>query len=327
MSYICEICNTKSTTKSNLNKHKLTENCQKIKRELEQLNKINELTKKNKEQEELINNFKITIEEKNSTIINLENNNKNLENKVKTLEELSKKEKQISEEYRKIAEKAATKSTKTVNNNNNTYNRNNYLNYISQEPLKFSEIQQKISNLVTTKTIMYDNDDFNDHITKNILRDENGKDKILCTDINRKNFTYKDEKSGKLVSDPELERLREQLVKGSNNKSIKKDLLDKLIQKYEGTEVDPYSKFYDYLQNIQFGTPFVEHVAKKTYIKTKPNLMDNQETEIVKSVEKIESVELKDNINYDDFDINETDNFEEIDKLYQELKKEFENEF
>ena len=47
--------------------------------------------------------------------------------------------------------------------------------------------------------------------------------------------------------------------------------IDKLIQKYEGTSTDPYNKFYEYMQNIQFGTPFVEHIAKKTYIKTKPN--------------------------------------------------------
>jgi hypothetical protein len=288
MSYICEFCNTKSTTKSNLNKHKQTENCQKIKRELEQLNKINELTKKNKEQEDLINNFKITIEEKNLTIITLENNNKNLENKVKTLEELSKKEKQISEEYRKIVEKAATKSSKTVNNNNNknTYNHNNYLNYISQEPIKFSEIQEKINKLITTKTIMFDNDDFNDHITKNVLRDENGKDKVLCTDINRKNFTYKDEISGQMVSDPELERLREQLIKSSDNKEVKKELLEKLIKKYEGTGVDLYNKFYEYLQNIQFGIPFIEHVAKKTYIKTKPNLIESNE-ECIKNLNDI----------------------------------------
>ena len=67
-----------------------------------------------------------------------------------------------SEEYKKIVEKAATKSTKTVNNS--TYNRNNYLNYVSSEPIKFGEIQQKIDKLVTTRTIMYDNDDFKSHI-------------------------------------------------------------------------------------------------------------------------------------------------------------------
>ena len=62
---------------------------------------------------------------------------------------------------------------------------------------------------------MFDDNEFHEHIVDNILRDENGKDKILCTDINRKNFSYKDENSGELVSDPELERLREQFKKGS----------------------------------------------------------------------------------------------------------------
>ena len=64
---------------------------------------------------------------------------------------------------------------------------------------------------------MYDNDDFHNHIVDNILKDKDGKDKVLCTDINRKNFTYKDEKSGELISDPELERLREQLKKGGED--------------------------------------------------------------------------------------------------------------
>jgi hypothetical protein len=279
MSYICDFCNTKSTTKSNLNKHKQSETCQKIKRELEQINKINELTKKNIEQEHSINNYK-ELNHENILKINT------LESKIKTLEELYKKEKEISEQYRKIVEKAATKSTKTVNNNTNTYNRNNYLNYISQEPIKFSEIQEKINKLVTTKTIMFDNDDFNDHITKNMLKDENGKDKVLCTDINRKNFTYKDEASGQMVSDPELERLREELIKSSDNKEVKKELLEKLIKKYDGTGVDPYNKFYDYLQNIKFGTPFIEHVAKKTYVKTKPNLIESNEE--IKSLNDID---------------------------------------
>ena len=279
MSYICDFCNTKSTTKSNLNKHKQSETCQKIKRELEQINKINELTKKNIEQEHSINNYK-ELNHENILKINT------LESKIKTLEELYKKEKEISEQYRKIVEKAATKSTKTVNNNKNTYNHNNYLNYISQEPIKFSEIQEKINKLVTTKTIMFDNDDFNDHITKNMLKDENGKDKVLCTDINRKNFTYKDEASGQMVSDPELERLREELIKSSDNKEVKKELLEKLIKKYDGTAVDPYNKFYDYLQNIKFGTPFIEHVAKKTYVKTKPNLIESNEE--IKSLNDID---------------------------------------
>jgi len=332
MSVNCDFCNTKISSKYILAKHKQTESCQRIKRELEYSKNIIELNNKNNELEKIINYQNKELDKKDTIILTLENKIKSLEDK--------------SEEYRKIVEKAATKSTKTVNNNNNknTYNHNNYLNYISQEPLKFSELRQNISKLVTTKTIMFDNDDFNEHITKNILRDENGKDKVLCTDINRKNFTYKDEKSGQLVSDPELEKLREQLVKSSNNQSIKKDLLNKLIKKYDGTGDDPYNKFYEYLQNIQFGIPFIEHVAKKTYIKTKPNsnindsnslnsLKDEEkvyfrnelslvtpETELSKILSEKMSIDDINNIN-----IESIDDFEYIDKLYNKMK-EFDNE-
>ena len=329
MSVNCDFCNTKISSKYILSKHKQTESCQRIKREIEYSKNIIELNNKNIELEKIINSQNNELDKKDNMILTLEN-------KIKSLEEKS-------EEYRIIVEKSATKSTKTVNNNNNnknTYNHNNYLNYISKEPLKFSELQQKISNLVTTKTIMFDNDDFNDHITKNMLRDENGKDKVLCTDINRKNFTYKDEKSGKLISDPELERLREQLIKGSSSKLIKKDLLDKLIKKYEGTSIDPYSKFYEYLQNIQFGIQFVEHVAKKTYIKTKPD-SSTQSNEILpksdlneidedtsSSFDTNTSIIISDDISIDDIsdiNIDNIDDFEYINKLYNKMK-EFDNE-
>ena len=54
--------------------------------------------------------------------------------------------KEKAEEYRKIVEKTATKTT--IKNN---YTHNNYLNYISSEPLKLSEIQNKIKDVVTPK--------------------------------------------------------------------------------------------------------------------------------------------------------------------------------
>ena len=205
------------------------------------------------------------------------------------------------------------------NNKKNTYTHNNYLNYISKEPLKFSEIQKNINKFVTPKTMMLDNDDFNDHITVNILKDEQGKDKVLCTDINRKNFTYKDETSGQLISDPELEKLREQLIKSSDNQSLRKDLLDKLIKKYEDTATDPYLKFADYLQNLHFGQPFVEHVAKKTYIKTKvseDSTLKNTEN-IENKLYKIDKLNKIDQLNLED--INNMDS-QELDKLYYEFK-------
>jgi hypothetical protein len=125
---------------------------------------------------------------------------------------------------------------------------------------------------------MYNDSDFHDHIVDNILKDKSGKDKVLCTDINRKNFTYKDEKSGELISDPELERLREKLKKGTDIRQIRRDLLEKLVNEYEengSIGMDPYKQFSDIIQKLNFGSPFIEHVAKKTYIKSKNGFQEN----------------------------------------------------
>jgi hypothetical protein len=232
-----------------------------------------------------------------------------LKNEIKSLEK-------YNESFKNIVEKAATKTT--VKNNN--YTHNNYLNYISSEPLKISEMQKQLKQIVNCDTVMYDDNDFHNHIVDNIFKDKDGKDKVLCTDINRKNFTYKDEKSGKLVSDPELERLRGQLKKGTDIRQIRKDLLEKLVNEYEEngcTGIDPYKKFSDIIQKLNFGNPFIDHVAKKTYIKTKKelelspefnNLISNDNKLINKDLEYIDS---------------------EIDPLYEEyqlLYEEFGNE-
>jgi hypothetical protein len=269
MEYSCEFCEISFKRKGDLVRHNQSIKCK------EKQNKFNLNIKLNNNilnLEKELEQYKLKLVEKENKIkeltednnkLNLKNNSLKLENE--TLKSENKSLEKSNESFRNIVEKSATKSTKTVNTN--TYNRNNYLNYVSSEPIRFGEIQQKINNLITTKTIMYDTDNFNNYITKNILKDENGKNKVLCTDINRKNFTYKDETSGQMICDPELEKLREKLKNTSHNSSVKKDLLDTLISKYEGTGIDPYLRFYECLQNIEYGQPFVEHVAKKTYVK------------------------------------------------------------
>jgi hypothetical protein len=248
MTFTCDICNTKVTNKSNLEKHKKTETCKRIKKDLEYEQKIKKLEEENKS---------LNIEN-----ILLKDENKLLTEKIKTLKEKS-------EEYRSIVEKAAIKSTTTVNNNSkNTYNNN--LQYISSEPIKWNEIPKMLSEVVNVDTVCYDENDFHDHIIDNILKDENGNDKVLCTDINRKNFSYKDETSGELISDPELEKLREQLRNGVDIKIIRKELINFLTRKYENRpDVDIYEKYYLLTRKLDFGNPFVSRAAKKTYIKTK----------------------------------------------------------
>jgi hypothetical protein len=256
MSIICDICGSTVSHIKNIQSHKRTDKCLKVKEIVE------------KKYTNYTNEISILKQENLSLILEL----KKLQDKILLLEKENMMNKEKAEEYRKIVEKTATKTT--IKNN---YTHNNYLNYISSEPLKLSEIQNKIKDVVTTKTIMWDDTDFHNHIVDNILKDDDGKDKVLCTDINRKNFSYKDENSGELISDPELERLREQLRKGADVKSLKRELLEKLIKKYDGTATDPYKKFYDMLQKLEFGTPFVDHVAKKTYIKTKSGNEKNED--------------------------------------------------
>jgi len=266
MSYICDICELKISHIKNITKHQNTDKCKTIKQLLDKKEKVHINKNKKLEQENIILNNK-NIE--NITIIN------ELRKQLETLkQDLLTKDIQLrmfqdkAEEYRKIVEKSATKTT--VKNNN--YTHNNYLNYISQEPINFSNLKNELKNVVTTKSIMYDDKYFHEHIIDNILKDKNGKDKVLCTDINRKNFTYKDEKSGELVYDPELDNLRNKLRNGVKLKQVRNELLERLTKEFEdngNVGKDPYVKFYEMIQKLNFGIPFVEHVAKKTYIKSK----------------------------------------------------------
>ena len=265
MSFTCELCDIVFSTKQRLNTHINSEKHKKLqivfeKYRMKNDSEINELKNKILKMNDLENNF-LQLNEKYKL---LENNYKNLQEK--------------SEEYKSIIEKCVSKSTTTnvINTNNNKNIYNNYLNYISSEPIDFKKIEYNLSQIINTKSIFYNDEDFNNHIIDNILRDENGKDKVLCTDINRKNFSYKDENSGELISDPELERLREQLRKGADIKILKKELLEKLVKKYENTDIDPYVNFYDILKKLDFGKPFVEHIAKKTYIKSISRPLDTK---------------------------------------------------
>jgi hypothetical protein len=269
MDYNCIFCSISFKRNCDLNKHKNTLKCKENK-------------KRNEDEKEIKNKIN-TIEKELQLYKNRDNDNCN---KIKLLEIDNNKLKKQNEEkdiqiklfqekyedLRKIVEKAATKST--VKN----YTHNNYLNYISTEPIKFNELKSQVRQIVNCETVMYNDSDFHDHIVDNILKDKSGKDKVLCTDINRKNFTYKDEKSGELISDPELERLREKLKKGTDIRQIRRDLLEKLVNEYEengSIGMDPYKQFSDIIQKLNFGSPFIEHVAKKTYIKSKNGFQEN----------------------------------------------------
>ena len=267
MNFNCNHCDISFKRNCDLTRHCLTEKCKNNKIKYKNNSILSEkLVYLEKELLEYKNrelNYIHKIEILEKKILNYKNIELELVTKDVQLNLLQEK----TEEYRKIVEKSAVKTT--IKNN---YTHNNYLNYISTDPIKISEIPKQVKQLVNCETIMYDDEEFHNHIVDNILRDKNGKDKVLCTDINRKNFTYKDEKSGELISDPELERLRDQLKKGTDIRKIRRDLLEKLVNEYEQNECighDPYKKFSEIIQKLNFGLPFVDHLARKTYVKSK----------------------------------------------------------
>ena len=69
------------------------------------------------------------------------------------------------------------------------------------------------------------------------------------------------------------------MKKGTNIKKLRHELLEKLVNEYEQNECighDPYKKFSEIIQKLNFGIPFVDHVAKKTYIKSKIGSSNNE---------------------------------------------------
>ena len=305
MTYICNMCNITFTTKQRLNTHIETEK-HKIVFKLYSNWREQHNTEINKLQDK-INELNKELKNKQDLIIQ----NIKLQDRIKNLEEKA-------EEYRKIVEKSATKSTNTVKN----YTHNNYLNYISAEPIKFQELKSQVKQLVNCETIMYDDEDFHDHIVDNILKDKSGKDKVLCTDLNRKNFTYKDENSGELISDPELERLREQLKKGTDIRKIRRDLLEKLVNEYEeggSVGIDPYKKFSEIIQKLNFGLPFVDHLAKKTYVK-RCSSFTNDSVDINNTTNHLDKL---DNLDIDESNCDDSYDEEEYQRLLEEFGEEY----
>jgi hypothetical protein len=164
------------------------------------------------------------------------------------------------EDLRKIVEKAALRPTTTTNH----VNRSNYLQYLSSEPINFSTLQTEIPKLVTAESLLRGPRRFNKMITTAILEDDEGKTKIVCTDQARKQFAYKDENSGDLISDPSLERLRERMRVGVDYPTLYDEILEELNAD-GGKESENQEQAFKILCRAKFEAPFVNHVAKRAY--------------------------------------------------------------
>ncbi len=161
-----------------------------------------------------------------------------------------------------IVEKAALKAT-TVHNVKQTKTTNN-LAYISTEPINFKTFPKELPKLVTIEALLSNDRTFNGMISDALLQDGKGQNKVLCTDMARKQFQYKDELSGELVSDPYLERLRDRLKAGVNYRQIYTELLEHL-DSMGGDISDNPSQAAMIMKRAKFEGTFINHMAKKTY--------------------------------------------------------------
>ena len=252
MGYTCDICNIILVSKQKYENHV------KSKKHIEIYNVSEKYQQK---LQELENINKVLMNENND----LKHKNEMLNMELSNL-------KATSSKFEKIVEKAALKSTSvTTNNINNT---TNLLQYLSNEPIDFSSISEQMTKLGPFRAKKGEKI-FNEQIRKTILQDTNGNDKVVCTDIARGNFAYKDDKTDELVYDPLLEKLREQLRNGAKEAEILQELNDMLELKY-GNDPDNVNmrlaEFNRARKNLNFTDKFARYIARKTYKKVRPKI-------------------------------------------------------
>ena len=125
-----------------------------------------------------------------------------------------------------------------------------------------------------------------------------------------------------MISDPELERLREQLKKGTDIRKIRRDLLEKLVNEYEeggSVGIDPYKKFSEIIQKLNFGLPFVDHLAKKTYVK-RCSSFTNDSVDINNTTNHLDKL---DNLDIDESNCDDSYDEEEYQRLLEEFGEEY----
>jgi len=144
MSYVCDICNLKSTTKSNLNKHKKSESCLKTKKENEYKEYLKVLNKKLEILENKIEIYETQIEEKNNEL------------EQKNIEIFSLKEK--VKEYKNILESffnPLIKKENKISENSNSVN----VNSVIEDRIKILENKilqkQKRNVFENDKNVVY----------------------------------------------------------------------------------------------------------------------------------------------------------------------------
>ena len=196
-----------------------------------------ELDRKNKELKELKEQTDKELKEKDKINIKFKTQNENYKEQLKRQEENYKEQiKDLQDKLEKLAAKAIDRPTIISNTTNNNLNIASSMNFND-----IDKIKDIIDNNLNINHIVDGQKGIALFVKENILTDENGKSKYICTDPSRNIFKYKDDK-GEIKKDVEAKKLTDCIIKGGirirsafigNEWVQKEDNSDKYVNKLE----------------------------------------------------------------------------------------------
>jgi hypothetical protein len=205
--HICSYCNKEFFRKDTLIRHI---NICKDKNKYEDENKnkiISELKIEIENKNKIISELKIEIENKDIIIYELKNKNENTNKIISELKIEIENKNKIYNSLENITIRAIENSGNKTNIINNNKSNLSIINHLT--PLTDSHIREKAS-LLQTKDILKGAESL-----AIFARDHSFKDRVICTDVTRRNFIFKDENNN-IIKDPKGVKITKKFIE--NNK-------------------------------------------------------------------------------------------------------------
>ena len=226
MSLECEYCKKTYSTKSNLNNHQKTAKyCLKIQSELGLNNKDTKKSylcpycNKNFSSNQRLNYHLETCVDKYETIIN---ENQNLKERIIELETENRMLREQSERSINAVEEIAKQPRVATTNNNH-----NKIMITTPVDLSQPTVQLAIQNGFSDEYLVQGQKGVARFAVENILKDEQGKLKYVCTDAARQIFQYKN-KDGSMQKDVRATKLTRALLEGELKSTTHKMACEKM---------------------------------------------------------------------------------------------------
>ena len=170
------------------------------------------------------------------------------------------------DQFKTLVEKAVIKpnivntSQRVMTNTNMT---NNLI--LSSEPIRYSTLKEDTRKHITAEVVLQGDKKYAETVITNFLQDAEGNSKVICTDLSRQNFQYQDEKTGKIMSDPQLSRFKKAFSECIyKNSELRADLYEATRLETKDNEPDAELAM-NHLFRASLSSKVIKYIAKKTY--------------------------------------------------------------